>query len=84
MFSIHMKKIIQSLINYYNLSPTFHSFVICLEYAAVSFVTSYSGGVPTSKSGWIALGGAFVGTVIGAAKRWVATNIATVRVPQKN
>lgn len=79
-----MKKIIQSLINYYNVSPTFHSFVICLEYAVVSFVTSYSGGVPTSKSGWVALAGAFAGVVVGSLKRWLATNIATVRVPQKN
>lgn len=68
---------LEKIANKYNSNAKFHSFVIAVEYAAVSFVTSYGGGMPTQKSGWVALGGAFVGAVIGATKRWLATNVAT-------
>ena len=73
----------QKLVNYYNTNSTFHSFVICLEYAAVCFITSYSGGMPTSKSGWAALGAGLVGALVGAFKRWAAVNVASVGVDVK-
>jgi len=67
----------ERLMNFYNTSAAFHSFVVALEYAAISFITSYQGGVPSSKAGWLALGGAFLGALVGGIKRWLATNVAT-------
>ena len=72
-----MKNFIQKIVTYYNQNARFHSFVITLEYAAVGFLVSYSGGVPTSKSGWAALASGLAGAVIGSVKRWLATNVAT-------
>ena len=78
-----MKEFIKRLVTFYNTNSKFHSFVVAVEYAAVSFLTSWSGGVPTGRSGWVALAGAFGGSLIGAAKRWLATNVATVGVEVK-
>ena len=72
-----MKNFIQKIVTFYNTNSKFHSFVITLEYAAVGFLVSYSGGVPSSKSGWTALASGFAGAVVGSVKRWLATNVAT-------
>lgn len=71
------------LINYYNTNAKFHSFVVAIEFAAVSAATSYQGGVPNSKSGWTALAGFVGGMVWGASKRWLAINVATEGVEPK-
>lgn len=68
----------QKLLNLYNSNAYFHSFVVALEMAVVSFATSYNGGLPSSKSAWVSLGFAVSGVLWGAAKRWMATNVATV------
>ena len=67
----------QSLMNYYNTNSKFHSFVVAVEFAAVSAATSWDGGLPTTKSAWLALGGFSGGLIWGAVKRWLATNVAT-------
>lgn len=73
----------RKVMNYYNTNAKFHGLVIAVEYAGISFLTSWSGGVPTGKSGWVALGGGLIGAVVGAVKRWMATNVASVGVETK-
>ena len=70
----------QKIVNFYNTNTYFHSLVIALEYAAVGFLSSWSGGIPTSKSGWLTLGAAFLGAIVAALKRWLQNNVATVNV----
>lgn len=67
----------QRVMNYYNTNAKFHSFVVAVEYAAVGFLSTWPGGVPTSKQGWVALGAGVAGAIISAVKRWAATNVAT-------
>ena len=45
----------QKILNFYNTNAPFHSFVTALVFAIVSFATSYSGGMPTTKQAWTAL-----------------------------
>jgi hypothetical protein len=71
------------VMNLYNTNATFHSFIVAMEMAIVSFVTSYQGGMPTTKSAWISLACAAGGAVWGALKRYLATNVATVGVTTK-
>jgi hypothetical protein len=67
----------QKVMNFYNTNAPFHSLVIALEYATVSFLTSYSGGLPKGKAGWVALVASLGGALWAAGKRWMATNEAT-------
>lgn len=71
-------------VNLYNTNATFHSFVLALEYAGVAFLSTYQGGVPTSRQGWIALGTGVAGALISAGKRWLVTNYATKNLELKN
>lgn len=73
----------QKITNYYNSNAKFHSFVVAAEFAAVSAVTSYNGGLPNSKTGWAALGSAVLGGAWGFVKRWLATNVATQNLTLK-
>lgn len=73
----------KSLMNFYNTNAYFHSFVVAVEMGVVSFATSYSGGLPTNKAGWVSLGFAVGGVVWGAVKRWLATNVATTSLTMK-
>ena len=73
----------KTIMNLYNTSTVFHSLVIAVEMAVVSFATSYSGGLPTSRAGWVSLAFAFGGAIWAAIKRWLATNVATKQVPLK-
>jgi hypothetical protein len=74
---------VTKILNWYNTNTYFHSFVLALEAALISFATSYSGGLPTNKSGWVALASALGGAVWGALKRWLSQNVATVGVEVK-
>lgn len=79
-----MREFMNSLMNYYNTNAKFHSFVVFVEMGAVSFATSYSGGLPTTKAGWVALVFAGGGAVWGAIKRWLSTNVATENLTLKS
>jgi hypothetical protein len=74
----------KTIVNFYNTNSYFHSFVIAMEMAIVSFVTSYDGGLPTTKSALVSLAFAVGGALWAALKRWLATNVATVGVVPKN
>jgi len=78
-----MKALIESVINFYNTNAYFHSFVIAVEMAVVSFATSWQGGLPTTKAAWVSLGFAVGGAVWAAIKRWLATNVATKNLTMK-
>jgi len=65
------------LMNFYNTNALFHSLVLGVEAAIISFATSYNGGLPTNKAGWVSLAFGVGGAVWGAIKRWMATNVAT-------
>jgi hypothetical protein len=65
------------IINFYNQNAYFHSFVIAVEFALVSFMTSYNGGIPVNQTAWVSFGSALGGAVWAAVKRWLATNVAT-------
>jgi hypothetical protein len=67
----------QKIVNFYNQNAYFHSFVVAVEWGLVSFWTSYSGGVPATKSAWASFGLALGGALWAALKRWMATNVAT-------
>lgn len=71
------------IVNYYNTNSKFHSFVVAVEFALVSALSTYDGGVPTTKSAWIALGGFVAGVAWGAVKRWLVQNVATAPVELK-
>jgi hypothetical protein len=73
----------KSLMNLYNTNTLFHSFVLGLEMALVSFITSYNGGLPTTKAAWVSLALGVGGAVWGAIKRWLANNVATQPVAAK-
>lgn len=76
-----MKNLIKKVLNYYNSNTYFHSFVLAIEAAVISFATAYNGGIPASKSAWVGLACAFGGALWGACKRWLASNVATKAVP---
>lgn len=78
-----MKAAIQKLVNLYNTNTRFHSLVIALEYTGLGFLGSWSGGVPSSKSGWIALATGLGGALVGAGKRWLQTNVASQNLSLK-
>lgn len=71
------------IINFYNTNAKFHSFVVSIEYAAVGAIVSYDGGALNSKTAWIAAVSAVAGAIVGAAKRWLATNVATQNLQLK-
>jgi hypothetical protein len=73
----------EKLMNLYNTNSTFHSFVTGLEGAIVSAATSYTGGVPTNKTGWYALASFFGVAVYNYIKRYLQTNVATRSVLAK-
>lgn len=73
----------EKIVNFYNTNAAFHSFVVALEMAVVSFVTSYNGGVPATKAALVSLCFAFAGAIWGAVKRWLATNVATSNLKMK-
>jgi len=68
---------LKKVMNLYNTNAKFHSFVVALEYGAVGFLSTWNGGIPSGKQGWIALAAGLAGAVISAGKRWAATNVAT-------
>lgn len=70
-----MKNFINWVVSLYVQNKKFHSFVIALEFALVGFLSTYSGGVPTSKQGWISLGAGLVGAAWGAVKGWLRNNV---------
>lgn len=80
-----MKNFVQKIVNFYNTNAKFHSFVVAVEYGAVSFVTGYfsTGNLPMSKKALVAFGVGLVGAVIAAVKRWAATNLATQNLQMK-
>lgn len=71
-----MKNLIQKIVNLYAANGKFHSFVIAMEFAIVGFLTTYSGGLPTSKDGWMALAAGIGGALWGAVKGWLRNNVA--------
>lgn len=72
------------LINYYNTNAKFHSFVVAVEQGAgMGLALAFGGGAPLSKSAWIVAAGTVGGAIWGAAKRWLATNVATEGVEPK-
>lgn len=73
----------EKIINFYNTNLYFHSFILAIEAAIISFFTSYNGGIPASRAAWISLAFAVGGALWGAIKRWMATNVATAAVPMK-
>jgi hypothetical protein len=73
-------QMIKKIVNFYNTSTVFHSFVSGVEGAIVGALSSWSGGVPVGKAGWIALA-AFIGKALWSWwKRWAQNNVATVSV----
>lgn len=73
----------QKIMNLYNTNTTFHSLVTGLEGALVSAITSWNGGIPVNKTGWVALG-SFVGVALyNFLKRWMQQNVATKNVINK-
>lgn len=73
-----MKQWIRNIVNFYNQNAAMHSFVSGLEGAVVGALTSWGGGIPVNKSGWIVLG-CFVGKAAwGYIKHWLQVNAATV------
>jgi hypothetical protein len=79
-----MSNFFKKILNFYNTNTYFHSFILALEAAVISFVASYHGGVPASKAAWLSLLFAFAGALWGAIKRWLASNVATKSVPLDN
>jgi hypothetical protein len=73
----------QKLLNFYNTNAVFHSFVVGMEMATVSFITSYNGGLPTTKAEWVSVAAGVGGMLWGALKRWLATNVATTGLQLK-
>jgi hypothetical protein len=63
--------------NLYNTNSYFHSFITAIEMALVGFITSYSGGLPTTKTAWATVAAAVGGALWGALRNWLATNVAT-------
>ena len=76
-----MSNLFKTILNYYNTNTYFHSFVLAIEAAVISFGTAYNGGLPSTKAAWVSLAFAFGGAIWGAFKRWLASNVATKSVP---
>ena len=74
---------IQRLISLYESNAYVKSLVTALEMTVVSFVTSYSGGLPSSKSGWVALASALGGAVWSALRTWLVQNAVKAQVAPK-
>jgi len=71
-----MKQFVQKLVDLYAANGKFHSFVVALEFAFIGFFSTYSGGLPTTKDAWLALGAGIGGAVWGAVKGWLRNNVA--------
>lgn len=71
-----MKTLISKIASLYATNVKFHSLVVGLEIAVASFITSYSGGLPTNKAGWTALGLGVGAAVWGAVKGWLITTVS--------
>ena len=71
----------KAIVNLYNTNTYFHSLVLAIEAALISFVTSYNGGIPTTKAAWLSVLFALGGAIWGAVKRYLASNAATKSVP---
>jgi hypothetical protein len=70
-----MKALLQKIAAAYAANGKFHSFVVAMEYAAVGFLTTWTGGIPSGKAGWFALDSAFGGVLVGAFKGWLRNNV---------
>jgi hypothetical protein len=69
-----MKNFINKIVALYVANKKFHSFVVALEFAAVGFVTTYQGGLPTSHDAWAAFVSGLLGAVWGGLKGWLRNN----------
>jgi hypothetical protein len=74
---------IQKLISLYETNGYVKSFVTALEMAMVGFVTSYSGGLPSSKTGWATMLSALGGAVWSALRTWLVQNAVKAQVAPK-
>jgi hypothetical protein len=72
---------LRKIFNYYNTNVTFHSFIQGGIGALLVAVTTYSGGVPVNKAGWLAVIAFFVKAIISWATRWAQQNVATRAIP---
>ena len=70
-----MKKLINWVVSLYVQNKKFHALVVALEFAIIAFLSTYSGGIPTSKQGWISLGAGLLGAAWGALKGWARNNL---------
>lgn len=73
----------KKIMNYYNTQPLFQSFVSGAEGAVLGALSSWSGGIPLNKAGWITLACFFGKALYGWGKRWMQQNVATVGVVAK-
>jgi cyanate permease len=71
------------LINLYNTNTLFHGFVTGLEFAILTWFAQLSGGVPTTKSGWITLVVGLGGAVYGFLRNWITTYVASQQAALK-
>jgi hypothetical protein len=81
-----MKQFFVWITNYYNTSTPFHSLVQGVIGALVGAVSAWvaaGGSLPTSKTGWIALGAFVFKFVYAFFTRWMQQNVATVSVATK-
>ena len=65
----------QSIKQAYAANGKFHALVVALEWAGVSFATSYTGGLPTTRAAWVSLGLGIGGAAWGAFKGWLRTSV---------
>lgn len=71
----------QKLVQLYTANGKFHSFVVACETGLASGLTSYSGGVPSGKAGWIALATFVGGFLWGSVKGWLRQNALAAVLP---
>jgi hypothetical protein len=70
-----MKAFVNKIVALYTANGKFHAFVVALEFAAVGFVTTYQGGLPTGRDGWSAFFAGLAGAVWGGVKGWLRNNV---------